>query len=400
MFKKENRKFTLIFTGLMLIVIAVQYLLPRPTDLSRNYQDKNKSPFGCYAIYNLLDSVYSREVKVNSQTLYNLDQSSGAGTSLLIVNDKVDFNQNDVEYLFDFLRKGNTVMLAAGEFYGSLNDSLHLQTRSVFYSFSQPFDSLIKKPGVEFRFFSSNLRKQKFSYPQLAVANYFAGFDSSRCKVMAAIDKNKACLIKARVGKGTLYLMSMPDVFGNYFIAGHHNRAVAYNCLSLIKNKTLVWDEYYKTFNVNNYSPIKFILESDALYSAYLLGIFAIVAYMVFEGRRRQRAIPVIVPPENSTLEFINVISHVYYNNKNHRSIAVEKIKYFYESLRKKFSVNTAEINDRLYDEISELSGIDKKMIRQLFVFCERIKNAEEITEYELLELNRQIDNFNKNSLR
>ncbi|HOZ87015.1 MAG TPA: hypothetical protein PL029_04605, partial [Bacteroidia bacterium] len=83
-----------------------------------------------------------------------------------------------------------------------------------------------------------------------------------------------------------------------------------------------------------------------------------------------------------------------------HRSIALEKIKYFYESLRKKFNVNTAEINEHLYDELFELSGIDKKKIRQLLVFCERIKNAGEITEYELLELNRQIDNFNKNSLR
>jgi hypothetical protein len=400
MFKKENRKFTLIFIGLMLIVIAVQYLLPRPTDLSRNYQAKNKSPFGCYAIYNLLNKVYSQKVNLNNQTLYNLDQAAGSGNSLLIVNDKVDFNQNDVKYLLNFLRKGNTVMLAAGDFYGGLNDSLHIQTRAVYYSFSQPFDSLVKKPGVEFSFFSSNLRNRKFSYPQLAIANYFSGFDSSRCKVIAAIDKNKACLIKAAVGSGTLYLMSMPDVFGNYFIAGHQNRSVAYNCLSLLKNKTLVWDEYYKTFNVNNSSPIKFILDNDALYAAYLLAIFAIVTYMVFEGRRRQRAIPVMVAPGNSTLEFINVISHVYFNSKNHRSIALEKIKYFYESLRKKFNVNTAEINEQLYDELFELSGVDKKRIRQLLVFCERIKNAGEITEYELLELNRQIDNFNKNSLR
>lgn len=400
MFKKENRKFIITFMVLMTVVIGVQYFLPRPTDLSRNYQMKNKSPFGCYAIYNLLDGVYSSDVKVNNQTIYNLNKANTKPTSLLLINDKVDFNLNDTKFLMEFLRRGNTVMLAAGDFYGNFNDSMHLRTRQVYYNFGASIDSLFTKPGTNIHFLNKNSLGKKFSYPQLAIPNYFSNFDSTRFSIVAAVDNDKACLIKTKVGAGTLYLMSIPDVFGNYFVAGHQNREVAYACLSLIKNDLLLWDEYYKTFNVTNYSPIKFILENDALYTAYLLAIFTIVAYMIIEGRRRQRAMAIITPPENSTLAFINVVGHVYYNSKNHRSIAVEKIKYFYETLRRKFNVNTLEINDHLYDELSLLSGIERDKIRQLFAFCRKINDSADITEYELLELNRQIDNFNKNSLR
>ena len=121
---------------------------------------------------------------------------------------------------------------------------------------------------------------------------------------------------------------------------------------------------------------------------------------MIFEGRRRQRAIPVLQAPTNSTLEFINVISHVYYNSKNHQSIASEKIKFFYETVRRKFHVNTNVINDEFLNEVSALSGVEKKLVKQLFTYCEKLKQPVEINENELVELNRQIHNFNKNSLR
>lgn len=397
---KQNKKIVYLFLGLTALVIALQYFLPKPLDLNRNYLNKNKSPFGCYAIYNLLNKTYSKTVRVNSQTIYNLNSRIGENTSFLIINDHLNFNNYDTKYLYALLAKGNTVFLAASDFSGELNDSLHLNTSSIYYDFSESFDSLIRKPGTEIRFSASNLKRKSYAYPRLANAAYFTNFDSTRFKVLACVEKNKACLIRTQVGQGTLYLMSMPDVFSNYFVAGHPNREVAYTLLSLLQNKELVWDEYYKTFNVSKSSPIKFILESDALYAAYLLTLLSLILYMIFEGRRRQRAIPVLNPLQNTTLEFVNVISHVYYNDKNHKNIGREKIRYFYESIRKRFHVNTLELNEELIQEISLLSGIDKKEVERLFMYCKRIETSKEVTEYELLELNRQIELFNKNSLR
>ena len=397
---KGNKKFIYIFCGIFAVIIAVQYFLPKPINWSKTYLSKDKSPFGCFAIYNLMDGVYSKNFKINNQTFYNLNNLQTKKASLIIVNDNVDFNKTDIHSLFEFLNKGNTAFIAVNRFKGLLADTFHIKTDFDYSDYFVSVDSLIKKDGETIKLNAVNYKKKSFSYSRVASASYFTSFDTSRFKVMAHLSKDKACLISVNIGKGKLVLMSVPDVFGNYFIANNPNRQFMYAMLSTVKNEEIIWDEYYKTYNISNYSFIKFILESDALYSAYLLIIFILILYMIFEGRRRQRAIPVLQAPTNSTLEFINVISHVYYNSKNHQSIASEKIKFFYETVRRKFHVNTNVINDEFLNEVSALSGVEKKLVKQLFTYCEKLKQPVEINENELVELNRQIHNFNKNSLR
>ncbi len=397
---KGNKKFIYFFIGIFVVITAVQYLLPKPIDWSRTYLSKTKTPFGCYAIYNLIDDVYSQKISYNTQTLYNLNNKEDKNSSLLLINDNINFNKSDIKSLYSFLQKGNIVFIAANNFEGAIADSLHIKTGYNFGNYFTSMDSLVNKPGEIIKFTANNLSQKKYTYSQVANVNYFESFDSTRFKVLAYYQNDKACLIHTKLNNGNLYLMSIPDIFTNYFIVNNKTRDAAYAMLSLLKNKNIIWDEYYKTFNITNYSFLKFVFESDALYAAYLLLIFTVIFYMIFEGRRRQRAIPILNKPINSTLEFLNVISHVYYSNKNHQSIAIERIKFFYENIRKKFNISTNDTNELFINEISELSGIDKKLVNQLFKYCEKIKNANEITEYDLIELNRQIHNFNKNSLR
>ncbi|MBA3663351.1 MAG: DUF4350 domain-containing protein [Bacteroidetes bacterium] len=397
---KGNKKYFYIFAGLFGLIILVQYLLPKPINWNHTYLAKDKAPFGAYAVRNLLPGIYSGQLTENNQTFYNLNEKISDSSSVLLINDKFAFNKSDVRSLFELLQRGNKVFIAANQFEGIFADTLHITTHYDFSDYFSSIDSLLNKPGEAIKLKAQNHRYSKYIYSQAATMGSFRSFDSTRFRVLATIQDGKACLISASFGKGTLYLMSVPDVFANNFIVNSPNRELAYTMLTLLKNKQFVWDEYYKTFNVTNYSMIKFILESDALYSAYLLLFFTLILYMIFEGRRRQRAIPIVQPVTNSTLEFVNVISHVYFSSNNHRDIAIERIKYFYETIRTKFNVVTTDINEQLVKEIAELSGIEHKLVKQLFAYCEKIKNRTEISEYDLIELNRQISNFNKNSLR
>jgi hypothetical protein len=90
----------------------------------------------------------------------------------------------------------------------------------------------------------------------------------------------------------------------------------------------------------------------------------------------------------------------VYYNSQGHQNIAQEKIKYFYETIRKRFNVNTSQINQHLINEVSILSGVEEKIVKNLFNYCEKILKLTELSDLELIELNRQIYVFNKNSIR
>lgn len=384
------------------LIILVQYLLPKPVNWQRTYSYKDKNPFGTYAIQKLLSPAYGKEVKVNKNTLYNLNTDSSVKQTVLLMNDRIKISSTDLKTIYDFIKKGNTVFIAANQFDGLLADTFHLETSAELYSYFMKPDTLIKTPGVSLNMTAKNLSKKKYTYPLICFDSYFSHFDSSLFRSYSVNNADRSVLIGAGIGKGKLYLMSMPDVFANYFIVDHPNREYVYQILSLVSDKksNLIWDEYYKNFNPTNESIFKFIFESDALYTAYLLIIWSIILYMIFDGRRRQRAIPVLEPVKNTTLEFVNVVSHVYFNSDNHQFISEERIKYFYETIRKRFNVSTNEINDSLYEQVAELSGYELKLVKQLFVYCEKLKRNKNTSEYDLIELSRQINNFNKHSLR
>lgn len=397
---KGTKKYVFVFAGLFALIILVQYLLPQPVNWRRTYTAKDKIPYGCQALYQLLEGTFCAELKKNKQTLYNLKNNSDS-SSVIIINEEISFNKNDLRSMFELLNKGNTVFLSANNFNGALADTFHLRSSFLYFEFFNSIDSVINKKGSELFLTASNYREKQFQYSRAARISAFSNFDSTIFKIKAVAGKEKkACVLEARIGKGKLILVNAPDIFTNYFIVNHPNRELAYALLSSAKNKTILWDEFYNPNFVSHDSFLKLLLEDDALYSAWLLFLFTIIIYMITEGRRRQRAIPVIEPVTNTTLEFVDVITHVYYSNKNHQDIASEKIKYFYENVRKKFNVSTNDINDGFCKEISDLSGIEFKTVKQLFSYCEKLKTTNELSEYDLIELNRQISNFNKNSLR
>ncbi len=397
---KGNRKYFVFFALLFFAVMLGTYLLPKPIDWRRTYQNKDKAPFGTYALYNLLDKTFAKDIVVNKQTLYNLNESNRTAATLVIINDIISFNKSDIKSLFAFLEKGNDVFMATNDVAGALADTFKLVTRVRFYPYFELPDSLLKRDGVKLKLLAKNVKQHSFTYKKVSYDYEFKNYDTSRFVVLSTNEEEKAVLLKGKVGKGTLYITCMPDVFGNFYIANHPNRFYAYSIFSMFNKPTLVWDEYYKSYNAQKDSFLKFILTNDALYAAWILVLITIISYMIFEGRRRQRAIPVLNPVTNTTLEFVHVVSHVYFNSLNHKHIAEERIRYFYEDIRRRFTIPTHTIDDAFYQLLHDLSGVEHKQIKQLFLYCERIKKFADLSELELIELNRQILNFNKNSLR
>jgi hypothetical protein len=397
---RGNRKYLWMFIGMFTMVVVLQYALPKPVNWQRTYSKTDKNPFGAYAINKLLIPAFGSRTLENSTTLYNLQSDSLRSYALLLMNDMVNLSKTDLKSLMEFIDRGNKVMIAANQFQGLLADTFHLRTSSKSYRYFIQPDSLIKRPGVTLRL--KDKQESSYIYPMLCFDSYFTHYDSTRFEALSFNDDTSAVFISAKIGKGQLFLMSMPDVFSNYFIVNNSNRYYAYDLLSYISSPStvIIWDEYYKRFNIKKDSFLKLIFENDSLYYAYLLMLVSIIVYMIFDGRRRQAAIPVAEPITNSTLEFVNVISHVYFNSHNHVYIVHDRIRFFYEAIRKRFGISTEIINDEFINTVADISGCDKALVRRLFLYCENLRKNSAAQELDLIELNRQINNFNNKSLR
>ncbi len=398
---KGNRKYIWLFFTIFSVLVAVQYFLPKPINWSRTYSHKDKAPFGTYAIFNLLEPSFGKKTEINKSTLYNI-HSSQHDNCLIVINESVMLSNTDINNIFNFIKEGNTIFIAANYLYGSLADTFKIETRFKSYQYYYHLDSLIKNPGIQLKFTAKNLSDSLYKYPLLCQDSYYSHFDSTKFSVLSVNEDNNAVLLCTSMEKGKLYLMCVPDVFTNYFIVNHPNRYYTYGILSKItqNTKTILWDEYYKNYNKKNTPVFKLIFENDSLYTAYLLLIFTIITYMIFDGRRRQRAIPTIEETKNTTLEFVEVVSHVYFNSGNHHHIAIERIKYFYDSIRNRFGIAVNEVNEDFINNIVQLSGNSEQSVRQLFKYCEKLLKSNTANEFDLIELNRQINNFNKHSLR
>jgi hypothetical protein len=399
---KGNRKYYIVLSLIFIAVIVLQYMQPKPINWTRTYFRKDKIPFGCYAIFNLLENNYAQKVTTNKQTLYNLNaEMTESNHSLILIDEKIELTKLDVKSLFSFLKKGNTVLICASDFSDALKDTFKLAIQDNWITKSMSIDSLLTKRAFEIQYTQpkNNILKT-YGYPTAASESYFTKFDTTRFKVSSINKRKQAVLLETSIGRGKLLLSSLPDVFGNLFIVNNNNRFYTYTLLSKVKNNTIIWDENYKTHNVQQKGIFQFIFSNDALYMGYCIAIVALLFFMIFEMKRKQRAIPIIKPLQNSTLEFVDVISHVYFNSKNHKYIAEEKITYFYFDIRQKFSVNTNAMNDQFYNTVHQLSGVDLGAVKKLFSYCENLKQAPSLTEQDLLELNSRIINFKLKSIR
>lgn len=399
---KGNRKYYFVLAAIFVGVIFLYYTQPKPLNWNRTFDKSDKIPFGCYAIFNLLETTYSAKVETSTQGLYNLNESTVSGNqSLLIIDEKINLTKLEIKSLYAFIEKGNTVLLCANRFGPELSDTFRLNVQLNSYFNSSSLDSLLKKPAFEISYVQPrNNRLKAYVYPQAATESYFSKLDTNLFRVSAVDKTNRPVLLEASLGKGKLLLSTLPDVFGNLFIVDHPNRHFVYTLLSKLRNETIIWDEYYKSYGRPKDSLFAFIFASDALYMAYSIIMLGLLLFMIFGIKRKQRPIQVITPLRNSTLEFVDVVSQVYFNSRNHKHIALETIRYFYFDISRKFNLSTAVLDEAFYKSLHNLSGVDLEKIRQLFTYCENLKQAPGLTEDNLLELNDRIAKFKQQSIR
>ena len=121
---------------------------------------------------------------------------------------------------------------------------------------------------------------------------------------------------------------------------------------------------------------------------------------MIIGTKRKQRIIPVIEPLRNTTLDFVDIVGTLYYQTGNHKNIADKKITYFLEYIRNTFQIKTNLYDDVFIERISNLSGIERQKVHDLFYYFSEINFKQSITQLELLKLNRMIEEFQKESKR
>ena len=406
---KGNKKYGFILAVCFTALILLQVFAPKPINWTISYTKKAKIPFGTSALYTMLPTLFSSQKIINAELpLYNtLNNISLQNHNYIIINNIFKPDTLDTRELLKFASRGNTVFISANYFEGKFADTLKLKTDNYFdlgtiaKNDSALFSKFYKsRDTIKINFSNPTLKNPvPYIYAKGMEGTYLNSFDTAKSIVLGINETKRINFIKYKIGKGQIFINTLPEAFSNYHFV-NINYSYVYKALSYLPSQSIIWDEYYKAGNDKSDSPLRVIFNNPLLLKAYYLLILSLILFMIFGAKRKQRLIPVMEPYKNTTLQFVDIVGTLYYQTGNHKNIADKKIIYFLEYIRTTFQTKTTIYDDAFIKRIVNLSGIEEQQVHDLFYYFSDLSIKQTITQQELLKLNTMIEDFYKQSKR
>jgi hypothetical protein len=379
----------------MLLIVGYglfEYYRPRPIDWISTYSNKDKIPFGTQALYELLPDVLPKQ-KIASVRLpiYNQlkENKLPSKSNYVFVNQEFEIDKNDRKLLLKYVSDGNTAFISAYDFADTLLSTLGIAAK-------------VAAPKLRDTSMVVNLVNLKikrvggYVFSHDDGRNYIEIKNNKNVIVLAKNTRNEPIFVKIIYGKGAFFIHNLPLSLTNYYVLDPKTTNFAFDALSYLPVVPTYWDEYQKQgrFGEDEQSVLRFIMTQPPLRWAYYLSLLGLVLFAVFAGKRTQRIIPVVEPPKNTSLEFVQTIGLMYFQKGNHANIAQKKIQYLLLFIREKYGLKTNELNEIFCESLSKKTGIDRKQIDELIAEINKTERTNRLKEYALLDLNRCIESF------
>ncbi len=383
---------------MVLILAAYMYAEYRRVpelDWSQTLNSKDKIPFGTYLMYHQLEDLFEAQPYPVTYPVYdNINNSEDSGALYILIANNVITTDTDEEELLNYIALGNTVFISSENLSQTLEDTLNLSM--------QPF--LVMKSDFD----SSSIRLvnpsfgDSTSYTMIrnTIDGHFSKLDTANTEVLGMNSSGKANFVRIKFGEGYLYLHSAPLAFTNFFILKDDNRKYVEQVMSYLPSQPIefYWDEYYNNGHGGPQTPLRVVLSKPNLRYAYFTALFALIMFVIFQAKRKQRVIPISVPPGNATLEFVETVSRVYFNQNNHHIIALKKITYLLDYIRSRFGIATQHLDHDFITTLAVKTGVGEDKTADIVKQIHMVRAAGALNGPQLLRFSQQIDEF-KNTI-
>ncbi len=394
---KDLKFYLIIAFSLLVFYCVVEYNRPKPVDWNPTYLDTDKIPYGTYILNHQLNDIFpGATIQTTRMPVYNtlfnaVKERRYQPGSYLIIAQKADIDAADFGQMLDYIKKGNAVFIAS--FYVSkfLSDTLKLKINS------EPSFSSAKKTKLSFTNPALN-SSHTYSFERQIGNQYFSKFDTAKAVVLGKNQYKHVNFIRYAFGKGFLYLMPSPDYFINYNLLKTEGSDYAAKALSYLPTKgEIIWDEYATAGPEDEGgSPMRVFLSHHELRWAYFIALFSLLFFVLYEVKRRQRIIPIADPLQNTTVEFVQVVGQVYYQQRNNLNIAAKKVTFFLEQIRSRYQLKTNVIDPELIQTLIRKSGANADLVVDIFKHIDYVQTGKQITDKELIQLNQLTEQFYK----
>ena len=226
-------------------------------------------------------------------------------------------------------------------------------------------------------------------------------YDNSFKPICVASDNLTTACLREYPNGGKLIVTTMPLVFTNYGVMDSDARKLSEYMSSFFKGRKLyrLYEEKGKNIMMEEEDgDFKYIMSQPPLKWAFYIILGLLVVYMVFNSRRRMKAIPVHKIDEDTTLQFAKVLGTFYYHQEYHVPFLMKKYDKLKSTLQSRYGwdVDKMEASD-LINRLYVITGIRKDRIAKLFILIREysqdartISAKKDIIEY--IEIIKEIE--------
>jgi len=433
---KGSRLYMLLMGVFLVGVFVLEYMAPHQFVWNPTYDKHDKEPFGSF----IFDDIMSSSVDgyaVDNRTFYQIfaGDSAALPRAFLLTDSRPDFSSTDVEYIYKLLNQGNQIMICVKDLSRVIEDTLNVSIdRNQNYSYIKDIIGYANKENLRDSIFigRDTLNPEHIFkvYPQMhhdfitegrkkwigehdndynilldsvsadstvIYKGYYKHLpiNCDSTEVLAWDSKNNTLALRIFIGRGELFLVTTPLMFTNYGILDGDNALYVFWLLSHMKNRPLTRIEAYGDNSDEPKTPLRYVLSEPSLRWAIYFALMLIVLFMSSTARRRQRIIPVVTNPRNRTLEFMYLISNLYFQKHDNAEIIKMKYTYFCAEVKQLTGVDVDEAtrSDAATKRLEEKTGIESAHINSILKEVQMIIYRSEANDGQLKQC---IDNMNK----
>jgi hypothetical protein len=281
--------------------------------------------------------------------------------------------------------------------------------------FPSNFDTIISLELQEKKLSSPALLSEKYDFK--VQGNYWRSIEPIQnregdlMETLGSFDVHFVNFVRIPVGKGYLYLHSTPLAFTNLPLSNDSIMQYAQLVSTYFGKGKIYWDEENRNYDSNAFKkfpsndeetgegPLEFILSEPSLRTAWYLLLMALILYVFFGAKRKQRIIPVTERMENTSIEYAEVISQLFMRQRDHKSLVKLKSDLFKVELRERYGLRVPlaneDENDEWFLKVSQKTGVSIALIKRIYERIHYFANAEDVNTEQMLIFHNYLEEFN-----
>jgi len=379
---KTFKIYAVIFIVVMIILALFEVNKKETTDWRKNFNTNQKSPFGLYVFDSEIKNLFKNKIKKTDQAPYDYYNENKKETHNILVIEN-DIDTQSWNKILNEVSKGANAMLIVSDIPQKISDSIGYYDSKISFEDENVLKLTDKKYQNDF------IKLDKF--PSGKGFTYIKPGVEVLGKTVEKNNTDQANFIKAKFGKGNIFVHCEPLFITNYYLLRPGNVKYAQDVFSYLDDKETIW--FAESNSKKSQFFMRFILSNPALKYAWWVLLGGLILFIFFNAKRKQRIVPILEPLKNTSVDFVKSIGNLYLQEGDFHDMMAKKAQYFLNKVRLELLIDTQNLDEEFAKKLQLKTGKPIEMINEAIVF---IKNAQNpyatVIKEDLVKMNKLLD--------